>query len=128
MNLEAKIGLFFRWALSIIGPIRTEGVAITRPSKLTDRKREAIDYKKTAVWDGKNLANLLTEQFGHLQKGPSGPVEPSTTAQIWKKMPVVAFYEGVPGIFGVYTNEFAANAQGNNFRVRHFGGIRVSPF
>ena len=46
MNLEAKIGLFFRWALSIIGPIRTEGVAITRPSKLTDRKRKAVDYKK----------------------------------------------------------------------------------
>lgn len=67
--------------------------------------------QKTAVWDGKNLANLLTKQFGHLQKGPSGPVEPSTIAHIGKKMPVVAFYEGEPGIFGVYTDEFATNAQ-----------------
>jgi len=128
MNLEAKIGLFFRWALSIIGPIRTEGVAITRPSKLTDRKREAIDYKKTAVWDGKNLANLLTEQFGHLQKGPSGSIEPGTAAQIWEKMPVIAFYKGIPGIFGVYTDEFAANTQGNNLRVRQFGRTYVSSF
>lgn len=46
-------------------------------------------------------------------------------AQIWEKKLVIAFYKGVSDTFGVYTNEFVTNTQGNNLRVRHFGSIYI---
>ena len=55
MHLEAEISLFFGRAPSIICPVRTKGTAITRTSKLADRKGKAVNYKITAGWYGKGL-------------------------------------------------------------------------
>ncbi len=41
-------------------------------------------------------------QLRHLQKCPPGPIEPGTAAELWKKVPVVTFYKGIPGIFRIY--------------------------
>ncbi len=118
MNLKAEISLFFRRAFPIIGSICTGGAAVTRPSKLTDRKWETINDKIAAVWDRKHLTDVLTEQFCDLQKGSSGSVKPGTATQIGEKVPIIAFYKGIPGIFGGYAKEFATNTQGNHLWVR----------
>ena len=75
MDLESKVGLFFGGTFSIICPILTERAAIACASKLTDRKREAVNYKITAIRNGKNKGNFLSEQFCNLQKISSSTVK-----------------------------------------------------
>lgn len=128
MNLEAKVCLFFRRTFPITGSVCAERTAITRPSKFADRKREAVNDEIAAAWDRKNPTNLLTEQLRNLKKSSSGSVKPGAAAQIWEKMEIIPFYKRVPGLFGIHANEFAANTQGDNLRVRHFSSIHISPF
>ncbi len=59
-------------------------------------------------------------QLRHLQKCPPGPIEPGTAAELWKKVPVVTFYKGIPGIFRIYPNQLAADGRSNDFRIGHF--------
>ena len=66
MYFEPEISLLFGWTFSIICAILEEGTAVTRTPKFADWKREAVNYKITAVryWEG--LSQFLPEQFRYL--------------------------------------------------------------
>ena len=101
---------------------------VTKPfpvihGRWSDLKRCDISFQRdqsiiAAVWDRKHLTDVLTEQFCDLQKVSSSAVKPGTATQIGEKVPIIAFYKGIPGIFGGYAKEFATNTQGNHLWVR----------
>ena len=95
--------------------------------ELTDRERKAVNHEITVGWHGKREGQFLSEQLCHLQKSPSGPIKPGPTAKLGEKVPIVAFHKGIPGIFGIISHQFAADTQSNDFRVRHFCDIHISP-
>lgn len=66
MYFEPEISFLFGWTFSIICAILAEGTAVTRMPKFADWKREAVNYKITAVryWEG--LSQFLPEQFRYL--------------------------------------------------------------
>lgn len=104
MDFEPKISLFFGWAPSIICTVCTEGTAVPRPSKLTDRKGESVSHKITAGRHGERLEQFLPEQR------PSGSVELGTAAESGKKVSVITFYKGISCIFRIHPNQLAADA------------------
>ena len=85
MDLEAEIGFFFGRAPSIICPVLTERAAVAGTSKFTDRKGKAVNHKITAGRYWKGIDQFLPEQLRHLQKRPSGSVEPGTAAESGKR-------------------------------------------
>lgn len=128
MNLEAEISFFFGRTSPIICTIRTEGTAVAHTLELADQKGgEAIHYEITVDWHGKRLNQLLTEQFCYLQKRPPCPIEPGTAAESWEEMAVIALHKGILSVFRVYSNPFSADAQSNDFRIRHLCSVHIPP-
>ncbi len=111
MDLEAEIGLFLGRAPSVICPVLTERTAVVGTSEFTDGKRKAVNHKITADRYWKGMDQFLPEQLRHLQKRPSGPVEPGTAEESGKEVAVFTFYKRIPGIFRIHSNQLAADAK-----------------
>jgi len=95
-----------------------------RTPELTDWKREAVNDIIPACRYGKNRRQFLPEQFRSLQKISASPVKTGSAAQVREKMSVISLNERIPCLLGVNTNHFTADAQGDDYGIRHFcGGI-----
>ena len=52
---------------------------------------------------------------------PPCPVEAAPAAEVRKKVSVVPLHEGIPCVFGIDSGQLAAQADGNDFRIRQPG-------
>ena len=69
----------------------------------------------------------MTDQLCHLQMGSSGPVEACAAANLEKEMAEIPLYKGMAGIFRVYPKQFAADAQSDDFGIRHLCCVHIPP-
>lgn len=84
MYFEAKIGLFFRRTLAVIGSIAAKRLTITGSSKLAYCQRETVYNKIPTVWHCKSRKHFLTYQFCCLKKSSPGSVKTTSAANSGK--------------------------------------------
>lgn len=108
-------------------PEAAEGAAVACPTELTDGEREAVHKKEPAVRHHDYRGKLLPQQFCRLEQGTPCPVKTAPAAEVREKVPVVPSHEGIPCVFGINPDQFAAQADGNDLRIGQLGILDIPP-